>query len=387
MPDRRPKAQSHQPIEFLIPLSARRAATEDEGGGDWLPILPVGRWASHHFMGEGIYEITADNVAEIARNFADGIPPIRVAGNENHRRGPAVGWTEELRATAEGLEMRVKWTPAGEKLIAEKAFGYLSAEWYDIAWPFVDSKTGEKIAWVFTGWALTNNPFFTELPAVAEQRQDGVIVYAAGSSDSPDAGGNSTERGDGQMRIKPNAGTQPPDGGNQDPPPSDGDLATQLADERTKRLAAEAEKTRLEAENAKRQRADDLAKVTARFAAVKTNGSQLAPAHATRLAEAAMEVDEGRREEHVTATIDAMTSGFVPAGEIGGASPAQVVSGGISPALVATARRIGLDPAFVYAAANRGPGGALDIEGARAGVGRIAPLTASIEVPSLSASA
>jgi len=55
-----------------------------------------------------------------------------------------------------------------------------------------------------------------------------------------------------------------------------------------------------------------------------------------------------------------------------------------SPGLLFAARRLGIDPAFVYAAANRGPGGAYDLEAARQAVSRVAPLSASIEIPSLS---
>ena len=56
----------------------------------------------------------------------------------------------------------------------------------------------------------------------------------------------------------------------------------------------------------------------------------------------------------------------------------------IRPAVLATARSLGLDPAFVYAAANRGPGGALDVEGARQAVSGLGPISAAAEIPSLS---
>jgi phage major head subunit gpT-like protein len=56
----------------------------------------------------------------------------------------------------------------------------------------------------------------------------------------------------------------------------------------------------------------------------------------------------------------------------------------ISSALVAAAQSFGIDPAFVYAAANRGPGGSLNIPAARTAVEQMSPLAASIEVPSLS---
>ena len=56
----------------------------------------------------------------------------------------------------------------------------------------------------------------------------------------------------------------------------------------------------------------------------------------------------------------------------------------ISAALVAAAQSFGIDPAFAYAAANRGPGRSLNIPAARTAVEQMASLAGSIEVPSLS---
>jgi len=367
-----PKTKPRQGVEFLIPLATRRAATEDEGGGDWVKVLPIGSWASHHFWPtEGIYEITAENLAAMEANFRADIPPIKIAVNQNHSRGPSVGWIEDLKAEADGLRARVKWTPLGDELLTQDAFRYVSAEWYDSATPYIEKTSGRKIAWVFEGLAVTNNPFFVELPGLqpAAAEEDGTLVYT-GPAAAPD-------KGEDAMPKLQDAPPQPKEGSDPGRTPEDVEALRAERD----RLAAD--KAVLEAQAAERKAAEQLEKLTARFAAVKTKDGQLAEAHAKRLATVAIEVPEDKREEHVTATIEALSTGIVPAGEIGGMG-AQITSDGISPALVATARRLGLDPAFVYAAANRGPGGALDIEGARAGVGRISPLAASVEVPSLS---
>ena len=169
---------SQQAIQILVPLAGRRAATEEEGGGDWLPIIPLGKWAAHHFPREGPYEITAANVAEMIANAGRGLPPNGIPGNEGHSLGQAVGWGQELRASDDGLELRIVWTALGERLLSEQLYRFLSPEWYDDQWPYVISTSGERVPWVVSGFGLTNSPFFTELPAVAERRPDGTIIYS-----------------------------------------------------------------------------------------------------------------------------------------------------------------------------------------------------------------
>lgn len=324
-----PKTKPRQGVEFLIPLATRRAATEDEGGGDWVKVLPIGSWASHHFWPtEGIYEITAENLAAMEANFRADIPPIKIAVNQNHSRGPSVGWIEDLKAEADGLRARVKWTPLGDELLTQDAFRYVSAEWYDSATPYIEKTSGRKIAWVFEGLAVTNNPFFVELPGLqpAAAEEDGTLVYT-GPAAAPD-------KGEDAMPKLQDAPPQPKEGSDPGRTPEDVEALRAERD----RLAAD--KAVLEAQAAERKAAEQLEKLTARFAAVKTKDGQLAEAHAKRLATVAIEVPEDKREEHVTATIEALSTGIVPAGEIGGMG-AQITSDGISPALVATARRLG----------------------------------------------
>ena len=384
MPETPPFTHPNQGIQFLMPLATGRAATAEEGGGQWVHILPIGTWkAPWQFFGVEIYEITAENIAAFVANFDAGIPGIDIALDQNHLSGPAPGWIKQLRAEADGLWGRIEWTTLGDDLVEKKLFRYGSPAWYDTAiMPYQDHVTGEKIPWVLEGFALTNKPFFTELAAVASRQADGCLIYTAAAPDPTDPHGAA-----GSRTTLPHGGTNMPEPVPQTDPPAAppaapaGETVESL---RAERDAAAARAAVLEADALKAAREKDLADLTTRFAAVKQGKAQLAEAHAKRLAETAMQIaDATAREAHVIATIDAMTSGMVPQGELGGTS-AQVGSEGISPALVATARRLGLDPAYAYAAANRGPGGALNIPFARTAVERIAPLTASVEMPSLS---
>jgi len=389
MPEPQPMTRPNQALQFLMPLSAARAATEEEGGGSWIHIMPIGRWkAPRQFYGLEMYEISAANIQEIVANFEAGLPGTDIPVDENHLRGPAPGWIKDLRAEADGLWARVEWTELGADYIAKELFRYVSPEWCDAAlYPYEDPKTGEKKPWVLEGLALTNRPFFTELPAVASRQEDGFLVCTAASAGAsgpepdnrPDGAGRpQTQTGDRPMAATKNK-PDPPVEGNQDPPET-GDSAAALRAERDN-LAAE--KARLEAEAAERERKDQLEKLTARFAAVKSSTGQLAQAHAKRLAEAAMDIPDDKREAHVAATIEAMEKGMVPAGEIGGTSP-HVGGGDINPALVAAAERLRIAPEFVYMAAIRGQGGVVSREAARQAVTAMGALTASVEIPSLS---
>ena len=458
----------NQDIQFLVPLSARRPAAQDEGGGDWILMLPVGRWVSHHFWHvQGIYEISSANVAEMETNFRRKLPPIDIAGNVQHDFGSAsVGWAEDVRATPAGLEVRVQWTPLGQRLLADDAFRYVSPEWWDLGRPYVIAESGESIPWVFDGFGLTNTPFFTGLPGlIAESRPDGILICAPLTA--------VWEETDNQIRhrLRPPEDFRPdtlrtknlaasavrkvdvsftisdamangvsmilgklleakvPEGNDansmvlqsmrftRQTDTQDGWTTAQAKQWFTKSTFStgaapmpepivaqvdpavtpqpnplEAEAARLRAENerltseaAKIKREQDLAALQVRFAAARLPGNRtLAPAHAERLASTAIDLPADAREAHVVATIAALEQGQVETGERGGVSPAHIGAEGISPLLVATARRLGLDPAYAYAAANRGPGGALDVAGSRIAVGRIAPLSASVEIPSLS---
>ena len=334
----------NQAIQFLVPLSARRKATDEEGGGDWIRIVPIGRWVSHHFWHvQGIYEISAQNIQEMEANHKRGIPPIDISGNVQHDFGSeAVGWVQQVRATPAGLEVRVAWTPLGERLLAEDSFRYVSPEWWDLGRPYVISQSGEKIPWVFDGFGLTNSPFFSELPGlVAERRDDGILVCAPGAGADNDDGGTP---------MPEPVVAQPP----ATPPAPAAPAATDVAAVTAENTRLAAENARLTAEAAKAKRDTDLAALKGRFAGVKLPGKRvLAPAHASALADTAIEIAEDKREAHVIATIAALEHGQVEEGERGGVTP-HVGIRDASEALLVAASRLHIPLEHAYLAAVRG---------------------------------
>jgi len=380
----------NQAIQFLMPLSAARAASEEDGDGQWIHVLPIGKWkAPWQFMGLEIYEITADHIRQFVANFKSGIPGIDIAVDQNHRSGPAPGWIKDLRAEQDGLWARVEWTVLGDELLSQKLFRYVSPSWYDAAiLPYQHPVTGEKIPWVLEGMAVTNKPFFKELPAVAHHQGNGILVCTAASPDTsrtdPDsAAGPRTTTAQGDDPMPDPSGPKQPNAANQPDPARTGDGQDTPESLRTERDAAVARSAQLEAEAAERKREDDLSKLTARFAAAKTKDGQLAQAHAERLAAVAIDVPEDKREAHVTATIEALEKGIVPKGERGGTAP-HVTGGDVNPALFAAGERLGIAPEMVYMAAIRGQGGFTTREAARQAIAAMGPLMASTEIPSLS---
>ena len=80
--------------------------------------------------------------------------------NEQHDRGKALGWADELRVTEEGLEVKWDFTKLGRQYIEDDVYKYYSGE----VVRFRDRDTGEMIYPIFGGAALTNSPVMKGMP-------------------------------------------------------------------------------------------------------------------------------------------------------------------------------------------------------------------------------
>jgi len=135
----------------------------DDQGRQWVHALPIG--AFNREYGDP-WVISEAVVQEMAANFGQRVPQAVLPWNCNHRRGEAApGWIEGVEARADGLWVQTRWTPGGQELLAGEAYKYVSAEWY---WQWQRPSDGAGFRNVLRGCALTNDPFFTELPAIAE---------------------------------------------------------------------------------------------------------------------------------------------------------------------------------------------------------------------------
>lgn len=155
----------------MAPL--RAAAVESKA---WNLIFPRGEWHGPNLapLG-GSIAIDDGMLSEVVANWeAAGRPPLPVRITHAHLEEAdpvkrlelerAVGLLTDMRVTAEGLEVLTEWAPAGVEAVRGGAWNFWSPEWLP---EHTDRRTGEKRGWWLSGVALTNDPFFNSMPAVA----------------------------------------------------------------------------------------------------------------------------------------------------------------------------------------------------------------------------
>lgn len=151
----------------------RAAAVESKA---WNLIFPRGEWHGPNLapLG-GSIAIDDGMLSEVVANWeAAGRPPLPVRITHAHLEEAdpvkrlelerAVGLLTDMRVTAEGLEVLTEWAPAGVEAVRGGAWNFWSPEWLS---EHTDRRTGEKRGWWLSGVALTNDPFFNSMPAVA----------------------------------------------------------------------------------------------------------------------------------------------------------------------------------------------------------------------------
>lgn len=143
----------------------------------WNLVFPRGTWHGANLEPIG-GSITLDDalLSEMVANWeAAGKPrlPIRkthrhldddVQPTERLELERAMGFLTDLRVSAEGLEARTEWNAAGKAAVDSGEWAFWSPEWQP---RHRDRRTGETKGWWLSGTALTNDPFFNEMPPVA----------------------------------------------------------------------------------------------------------------------------------------------------------------------------------------------------------------------------
>lgn len=283
-----------QPLRFHMPLSAARQATEEEGGGVWMPVLPIGtRRIKEQWPWLDLDELTltADDLQQAIDNHRAGIPWFDLSLNEDHNGGRALGWIADLRVEADGLWARVEPTPLGAQLLADKSYRYTSAEFFPFVYPFRDPGSGRQVPNVLIAHALTNRPFYP-MPAVAS---------ASSAATIPPGDTIMPESLTAEQRLAA--------------------LETQMGELRTQNAALTAENTQLKADQQKVK--DDVQRgaIKARFAGMKGgDGKQLAPAHIEQLAAQVMDHPADKRDALMESLLTTLKAGIVETGERGSAA-------------------------------------------------------------------
>lgn len=150
--------------------------------GKWNLLFPRGMWHGANLAPiGGSIDLDSGLLDEMVANWASaGKPKLPVRKTHRHLDSdvPAkdrleleksFGWLTDLRVTAQGLEALTEWTPAGKASVDGGEFAFWSPEWQP---RHRDRRTGEVKGWWLSGTALTNDPFFNEMPPVAASADD-----------------------------------------------------------------------------------------------------------------------------------------------------------------------------------------------------------------------
>lgn len=135
-----------------------------EGKPLQVQVLRTGKF-NHPVYGE--FEITAQTLAEMKKNFDEKVRGIDIAVDYFHDSDKeAAGWFNalELKENGEELWASVEWTPAAIEKIKNKELKYFSP---DFAFQWSDPETGVTHENVLFGGGLTNRPFVKEMAAIA----------------------------------------------------------------------------------------------------------------------------------------------------------------------------------------------------------------------------
>lgn len=141
----------------LVPSSGDRIRS--------MQILRTGEFSDPRY---GRFEITKQMLAEMVANFAEGVRGVIPALDYKHESDDvAAGWFKRLYLMENGDELwaDIEMTPKGEKILGDKEFGYVSA---DFDTEYQDNETLKKFGCVLLGAGLTNRPVIKRMESVIQ---------------------------------------------------------------------------------------------------------------------------------------------------------------------------------------------------------------------------
>lgn len=139
-----------------------------------MQILRTGAFSDPRY---GRFEITKDMLSQMVANFSEGVRGVIPALDYKHESDDvAAGWFKRLWLSDEGNELwaDIEMTPKGEKILGDKEFGYVSA---DFDTEYQDNESLKKFGCVLLGAGLTNRPVIKRMESViqlAEKDKDPV---------------------------------------------------------------------------------------------------------------------------------------------------------------------------------------------------------------------
>lgn len=130
-----------------------------------MQILRTGEFSDPRY---GRFEITSTMLAQMVKNFSEGVRGVIPALDYKHESDDvAAGWFKKLWLADDGNELwaDIEMTPKGEKILGDKEFGYVSA---DFDTEYQDNETLQKFGCVLLGAGLTNRPVIKRMESVIQ---------------------------------------------------------------------------------------------------------------------------------------------------------------------------------------------------------------------------
>lgn len=130
-----------------------------------MQILRTGEFSDPRY---GRFEITRTMLAQMVKNFSEGVRGVIPALDYKHESDDvAAGWFKRLWLAGDGEELwaDIEMTPKGEKILGDKEFGYVSA---DFDTEYQDNESLQKFGCVLLGAGLTNRPVIKRMESVIQ---------------------------------------------------------------------------------------------------------------------------------------------------------------------------------------------------------------------------
>ncbi|NDC95056.1 hypothetical protein EB118_13850 [bacterium] len=130
-----------------------------------MQILRTGAFSDPRY---GRFEITKEMLGQMVKNFTEGVRGVIPALDYKHDSDDvAAGWFKRLWLSDEGNELwaDIEMTPKGEKILGDKEFGYVSA---DFDTEYKDNETLQNFGCVLLGAGLTNRPVIKRMESVIQ---------------------------------------------------------------------------------------------------------------------------------------------------------------------------------------------------------------------------
>ena len=131
-----------------------------------MQILRVGVFTDPRY---GKFKITKQMLSEMVNNFHAGVRGVIPALDYKHdSEDIAAGWFKNLYLDGEELWADIEMTPRGAKVLSDKEFGYVSAD-FDTA--YVDNEHQKNYGCVLLGAGLTNRPVIKRMESVIQLKE------------------------------------------------------------------------------------------------------------------------------------------------------------------------------------------------------------------------